>query len=70
MNSREQMAELERRVCESLGLEPKDTLAVSLHFAGGELLTADIKQIVRLDKAAKVVQLIEDAGDSVKESVR
>ena len=70
MNAPEKMAELNRRVCEALGLEPKETLSLSLHFAPGNLLTADIKQIVRTDKLEAVVKAIEDAGVVVMEAVR
>lgn len=70
MNNVDRMSELQRRVCEALGIEPKDTLSLSLHFHPGDPLTADIKHIVRIDKAPAVVQAIEDARHAVKESIR
>ena len=66
----DKMAELQVRLCKALDIDAKDTLSLSLHLQPGNLLTADIKKIVRLDNTAAVVQAIEDAGETVREAVR
>jgi SepF-like predicted cell division protein (DUF552 family) len=70
MSINDKMAELQIRLCKALDIDPKDTLSLSLHLQPGNLLTADITKIVRLDNAAAVVQAIEDAGETVREAVR
>ena len=65
----EQTVELNKRVCIALGLDPNRTLSVSVHFAPGELLTVDFKQLVRPEQAEGVVRAIEQYG-AAEEAVR
>ena len=55
----EKTVEHNKRVCEALGLDPKRTVSVSLHFAVGNLLTVDFKQVVKPEQAEDVVRAIE-----------
>jgi hypothetical protein len=70
MKTSDKMAELQVRLCKVLDIDPQDTLSLSLHLRPGNLLTADITKIVRLDNAAAVVQAIEDAGETVRGAYR
>ena len=62
----EQTVELNKRVCIALGLDPHRTLSLSVHFATGELLTVDFKQLVRPEQVEGVVRAIEQYAEAVR----
>ena len=65
-NPYENTVEFNKRVCVALGLDPTRTLSVSVHFAVGDLITVDFKQVVRPDQTEGVVRAIEHYAEAVK----
>lgn len=65
-NPYEKTVEFNKRVCVALGLDPTLTLSVSVHFAVGDLITIDFKQVVRPDQREGVVRAIEQYAEAVR----
>lgn len=54
-----------RKACEVLGIEPTETASVIVHFDPQDFVWVEIKQFLSVEKADKVMKLLEGAKDQV-----